>query len=151
MAMVANPRKVFKYQIECEGLQQWEAQKVTVPVPEVEKIAHGDTNYDVKTPGRITFDDLVIEKLRSTGATDSWAWDWLLAAQDPSTGGGALPSDLKKLIVIRELDESGNTILNSYYCYGCWVTKVGAADFDRNAGDNIIETVTISCDRVQRV
>ncbi len=146
MANVGNPRKVFMFQVEIDGLNQFECQKFTPPEASVEKVEHGDTNYSVKTPGRFSIDDIVLEKLRAMPNSDMWAWDWLMSAQNPTTGGGQLPSNIKKTIVVRELDSTGLVVINTLQYDGCWVTKVGKSVYDRMSGDNVIETVTISLD-----
>jgi len=151
MAQVSNPRKGFNFQIEIGGLNQFLAQKVTIPKVEVEKVEHGDTNYNVKTPGRVMVDDLVIEKLSSTPATGNWAWNWLNVAQDTTTGGGLLPLAIKQTVVIREMDATGAVALNTWVLEGCWVTSISNSDLDRMSSDNIIETVTMSVDRIRKV
>lgn len=146
MPNVSNPRKVFMFQVEIDGLNQFECQKFTPPKSSVEKVSHGDTNHDIKTPGRFSVEDIVLEKLRAMPNSDTWAWRWLMSAQNPITGGGQLPSNIKKTIVVRELDSTGTTVINTLQYDGCWVCEVGKTVMDRMSGDNVIETVTISVD-----
>lgn len=150
MANVANTRKVFMFQIEIDGLAQFECQKATLPEITVEKISHGDTNHDVKTPGRWSIDDIVLEKLRALPNSDTWAMDWLTTAQDPNAGGGQLPDNIKKPVVVRELDTTGLLVVNTWEYDGCWVCKVGQTVMDRMSGENVIETITISVDTGER-
>lgn len=146
MANVANPRKVFMFQVEIDGLNQFECQKFTPPKASVEKVAHGDTNYDVKTPGRFQTDDIILEKLRAMPGSDLWAWDWLMSAQNPTTGGGQLPGNIKKTVVVRELDSTGTGVLNTFQYDGCWVCEIGVSVYDRMSSDNVIESVTLAND-----
>lgn len=151
MAQVANTSKVFNFKVEVNGVDQFEIQTVQLPKGTVEKVMHGDTNYDIKTPGRISFDDLVFEKVRPAPFSDTWAWDWLMLAQDPDLGGGQLPSVIKQNIVIKELAPDNVTTLNRWLCTGCWVTEVDGGKLDRKSSDNIIETVTLSVDKARRI
>lgn len=151
MAQIANTRKVFNFIVEIAGINQFEIQKVTLPEVEVEKVEHGDTNHSIKTAGRITFGDLVLEKIRPLPQADVWAWTWLTQSQNAITGGGLLPINFKRTIVVKEMDNTGNVAVNRWICEGCWVTKVAQSDFDRMSSDNIVETITLNVDKVQRV
>lgn len=149
MAHIANTRKVFNYAIEINGVNQFECQGVEFPELSVEVVEHGDTNYSVKTPGRVKVGDIKIEKVKPMPGTDRWAWDWFNAGQDPFVGGGALAGNVKKMIVIRELDSSGLIILNSWVAEGCFINTLGQSKFDRMSSDNIIQNLSISVDRVR--
>ena len=151
MAQVANPRKVFHFSIEIDGFNEFECQSLEIGEAEVEAVAHGDTNHDVYTPGRIKCGTVKLEKLRPSPGSDTWAWDWLFAAQNPETGGGSLPQDVKKTLVVRETDSTGLVILNTWQIEDCWVMKVSRTKFDRNSSDNIIETVELRPDIVKLV
>jgi phage tail-like protein len=141
------PNKVFRYVVEIDGLEQFKCQKFTPPKVSIEKVSHGDTNYDVKTAGRYSVDDIVLEKLVPTDTVDTWALDWLLDAQDPFLGGGMLPDELYQTIIVRELAEDGTTPVMRWVYEGCWVCEVSQSDYDRTSSDNVIETVTISTNR----
>lgn len=150
MAQIADARKVFNFRIEMDGIDQFEIQKATPPEVEVESVSHGDANSDVKTAGRVKVADLVCEKLKPLPASDLWAWDWLQLAQNMGTGGGGLASSYKKTIVLKELAPDNVTTINRWILEGCWVKKLSQSDFDRNASDNVIETVTISVDKCRK-
>lgn len=147
MGNVANPRKVFNFKIEINGLPEFECQNVQIAELEIAATEHGDTNYDVKTPGKIKVGDITLEKLRSMPNSDLWAWNWLMAAQNPNTGGGQLPQNIKQLVVIRELDTTQTQVLNTWAYDGCWVKKLSQNKFDRMSSENILETVVLSADR----
>lgn len=151
MAQIANTRKVFNFRVEILGLNQFEIQKVTLPEIEVEKVEHGDTNHSIKTAGRVTVGDMVWEKLRPLPTPDNFAWTWLQQAQNIMSGGGQLSTGYKRNVVIKEMDTTGTITVNKWMCEGTWVTKLGQADMDRQASDNIIETITLSVDRCYRL
>ena len=67
-AKVKNPRKKFLFGIAFpkHPFNVFLAQKVTMPDIEIEEVAHGDINRDVKTAGRVTIGTLTVEKLMTT-------------------------------------------------------------------------------------
>jgi len=143
----ANPRKVFNFQVEIDGLVQFEVQKCNIPEPEIESVSHGASNHDVKTAGRISFGDITLEKLRAVETTNDFGYEWLTQAQNPVTGGGGLPAQYKRNVVIRELAPNNITTINQWMCEGAWCKKTSYTTSDRMAGDNSIETCTISVDK----
>jgi phage tail-like protein len=151
MAKVANARKVFQFIVEVAGVNQFEIQKVTLPEVEIEKVAHGDTNHDIKTAGRIMIGDMTWEKIRPLPQSDRFAWDWLMLAQNQLLGGGQLSLGYKRIVIIKEMDTTGAVAVNRWFCEGVWVTKVSQSDMDRLASDNIVETITLSVDRCYRL
>jgi len=148
---MANPRSVFLWRIEIDGVDQFELQTIDIPEMGIEVVAHGGTNHDIKTGGKYTVGDVVIEKLKSLLNTSTWATDWLFQVQDPFLGGGLLPTVYKRDIVIKEMDTTGTVTLSKYLCEGCWPSKVKGAKLDRMSSDNIIETVTLTVDRVKHI
>jgi hypothetical protein len=90
MAMIENPRKEFNFSIFTPGLNPFLAQKVTLPDWEIDEVAHGDTNYDVKTGGRAKFGSLTIEKISVATAPDNWIWLWMRQIQDVFLGGWSI-------------------------------------------------------------
>lgn len=151
MAQIANTRKVFNFIVEIDGVNQFEIQKVTIPKVSVEAVMHGDTNYDVKTAGRVKVDDMTFEKLRPMPQSDTWAWDWLQSAQSLITGGGKVSLGYKRNLIVKEMGPDGIATLNRWICEGCWVKEVSQTDLDRNATENIMETIVLSVDKVNRV
>lgn len=151
MTKIANTRKVFNFVVEIAGVNQWEIQKVTIPEIEIEKVMHGDTNHDIKTPGRVTVGDLVFEKIRPMPAPDMFGYNWLKQAQDIQTGGGNLALGYKRDLIIKEMDAGGTITLNKWIVTGAWVCKLASSDLDRQASDNIVETLTLSVDECYRV
>jgi phage tail-like protein len=150
MAKVANPRKDFQFTVEIDGLNAFECQKFTPADVEVDVVAHADTNHDVKTGGRLKVGEIVMEKLKPLPTSDKWAWDWLMSVQNPITGGGELPLNYKKPVVVRELDTTGIIVVNTWVYSGCFVSKISNKPLDRMSSDNQIETVTIQADVPER-
>lgn len=152
-AKVSNPRKTFLFSITFakHPINSYLAQKVTLPDYEVESVAHGDINRDVKTAGRVTIGDLIIEKLCTTSGSDTWAWDWISACQDIIAGGGLVPSEYWETMTVNELAEDGVSVLNTWVLDEVWPKKINGFELDRMSSDNTIEHIEFSvgtCDKL---
>lgn len=142
-------QKVFNFAIEIEGIDQFLIQDVKEPEVEIGAVEHGATNYNVKTAGGIAVSDAELQKIIPAATGDKWAWDWMSTAQNALTGTGGLPIQYKKDIVFKVLSPQGNTI-EAYLWEGAWVRKSAKSNRKRgNQSENVIETVTISVDRVR--
>lgn len=151
MGVQANARKVFNFAIEIDGIDQFLIQDVKKPEVEVGAVNHGATNYDIKTAGGVAVSDAELQKIKPAPESDSWAWKWLNDAQNMNTGTGKLAENYKKDVVFKELGPNGTT-LNAWLWVGCWVRKATDSNYKRgNQNENVIETVTLSVDRVQRI
>lgn len=152
MAKFANPRKRFNFSITItpDPINPFLFQKVTVPDIEIEAVAHGDTNHDIKTPGRVTYGNIVCEKLMASNLGDAYLWSWLDACQSSTIGGGSPPDIIKKVITIEEFAEDGATVLNTWRASGVWPCKLGGQELDRNSSDNSIESVEFCIDKLNK-
>ena len=148
---VADARKVFRFKIEIDGIDEFLIQEVKRPDVEVEAVEHGATNYNIKTAGGVKVADAELKKIKPVNAGDNFSWDWLNKAQDMNTGSGGLAVDYKKDVVFRELDPQGR-VTDSWLWIGCWVKKSSNSDNKRGVqNENTIETVTLSVDRVEKL
>lgn len=145
-AKVKNPRKKFLYSINFikHPINPYLCQKVTLPDIQVDEVAHGDINRDVKTAGRVTIGSLIVEKLLVTSGSDTWVWDWLFSCQDHLQGGGLVPSDYWETISVNELAEDGKTVLNTWILSEVWPSKIEGLELDRTASENTIEKIEFS-------
>lgn len=148
--MVVNTRHQFQFVIEVDGLEAFEAQKVTLPEIEVETATHGGANHDIPTPGRIKYGDLVIEKIRPL-VPDSFAMNWINSTANPMTGTGGLASNISRTVVIRELSPDGTVAINSWVCYGCFPKRLAQDDFDRMSSDNIKQRLTLAVTKMEHL
>ena len=148
MAKVSNPRKGFNFSIQFikHPINPFLVQKVTLSDREVEMVGHGDTNHDVKTAGRVTFSNLLIEKLSTTSGSDTWLHGWISSCADATLGGGLTPDEYKETVIVSELAEDGVSVLNQHIYTGVWPTKVNGQTLDRTSSDNTIESMEFSVD-----
>ena len=153
MAKFANPRKRFNFSITInpDPINPFMFQKVVLPDAEIEKVLHGDTNHDIKTPGRVTYGDIVCEKLMPADSPDNYMWSWFDSCQSSMIGGGAVPDAIKKTITIVEYAENGATIINQWIALGVWPCRLPGSDRDRNSSDNSIENVEFCIDKLNKI
>lgn len=153
MAQFANPRKKFNFsiQISPDPINPFLFQKVTLPDSNIEEVAHGDANYDVKTGGRVTTGKLICEKLMPSNEADSYIWSWHEAIQSSRFSGGVPPMAYKKVITIVEYAEDGASVLNTWVAEGVWPSSLPGIELDRNASENTIENVEFSVDVFYKV
>lgn len=141
-------RKVFNFAIEIAGFDVALVQDVKRPDVEVGAVEHGAANYNVKTAGGVTTSDAELQMVKPIIGLGMVAEQWLLQAQNPVLGIGGLPMQYKRDIIFKEKAPNGMT-LSAWIWEGAWVRKVSASNYKRGAQDeNVIETITISVDRV---
>ena len=141
-AKVKNPRKKFLWSIMFpkHPINTYLFQSCTLP----DQVAHGDVNRDVKTAGRVTIGNLIVEKLMTTAGSDTWLHDWLYACQDHIVGGGLVPSQYWETAIVNELAEDGVSVLNTHVFEEVWPCKITGLDLDRMASENTIESIEFS-------
>ena len=151
MANVANPRKQFNFDISSPGVNSFLCQKVTIPDFEIDVVAHGDTNYDVKTGGRHKYGALMIEKIASATVSDIYIWVWMQEIQDVILGGGILPFLYKRTIEVTQFSTDGILVLNSWVMKGCWPSKINGLEYNRLGSENTLESIEIQVDTVEHL
>lgn len=148
---VNNPQKQFNFAIEISGIDQFYFQELKTPDVEIAAVAHGATNHTIKTAGAVTTGDAELMKLIPADTIDDFAYEWLYRAQNPETGKGGTPAQYKENVVVKRINGAGKTV-DRYIWEGAWVRMISTSNFARGeANENIIETVTVSVDRVKRL
>lgn len=153
MAQIPNPRKQFSFSIQIAPLpiNAFLAQKVTIPDININTAKHGDTNHDINTAGRVTYSNIVIEKLMTTGGADNYMFDWLASCQDVIIGGGNIPTAYKRILTISELAEDGTSIINEWLCTGCFPASIKGIELDRMSSENTMERIELYVDQVEKL
>lgn len=146
MANIQNPRKNFNFQIYADGLNPWLAQDVVIPEVSLDKTAHGDTNYEVKTAGMRKVGDMNIKKLMPADSTDTWLSAWLEQCQSAQSGGGDLPSNYKRDLFVEMFGPDNLTVVGRWLITGAWPARRGDFSLSRMSSDNVIEDIDLSCD-----
>jgi len=149
MAEKVDPRKKHNFSISIapDPINPMLFQKVTLPDMDIAVAEHGHTNHNIKTGGRVSFSNLLAEKLLSSKEADTYMWNWAASVADPLIGGGTIPEIYKKVIIVTEFAEDGTTPVDQHIYEGCWPCKINGQELDRMSdADNSIESVEFCVD-----
>lgn len=147
MPVIGNPRtfhKKFKFIVEIDGVVSAGFQKCSELSVEVANVQYyeGGSLIPNKSPGRLTFADVTLER----GATsDKDLFDWLTQVADAAANVGLNEPEFKRNLDIVQQDRDGST-LRRWSLTGAWPVKFVAGDWDNEADENVIETVTLTYD-----
>ena len=147
MPVIGNPRtfhKKFKFIVEIDGVASAGFQKCSELSVEVANVQYyeGGSLIPNKSPGRLTFADVTLER----GATsDKDLFDWLTQVADAAANAGLNEPEFKRNLDIVQQDRDGST-LRRWSLTGAWPVKFVAGDWDNEADENVIETVTLTYD-----
>lgn len=153
MANIKNPRKEFNFSIQVVGapINPFLVQEVTIGDISITQAKHGDTNHDIKTAGRVEIGETELSKLMVTSGADNYMFDWAYSCQDVIIGGGLIPQQYKRNLLISELAEDGTSIINTWILTGCWPTKINGQKLSRMSSENSLERVSLSVDKVEKI
>ncbi len=147
MAVFGVPRtfhKKFKFIIEIDGILNAGFRKCSELSVEAANIIHfeGGTIIPNKSPGRLTFSDITLER---GATTDLDLLNWFRTVAIAAAGTG-LPEPLfKRTLDIVQQDRDGST-LRRWTLLFAWPMKFVAGEWDNEADENVIEMVTLTYD-----
>jgi phage tail-like protein len=147
MPVIGNPRtfhKKFKFIVEIDGVASAGFQKCSELSVEVANVQYyeGGSLIPNKSPGRLTFADVTLER----GATsDRDLFDWFVQVADAAANAGLTEPEFKRNLDIVQQDRDGST-LRRWSLNGAWPVKFVAGDWDNEADENVIESVTLTFD-----
>jgi phage tail-like protein len=138
---MADPYKNFRFLVEIDGVVQAGFSDVSGFGSNVEVIEYregGDAATVRKLPGKASYPDITLK----WGITDSRElYDWHLAAVN-----GAIQRKNGSIIL---LDDAAQEKIRWNF-FGAWPSKWDGADFTAKGNDVAIDTLTVSCERVER-
>ncbi len=144
-----NPRKMYRFAVECDGLETAYVQKVKVPKIEIKSAKHGDGPFAINTASRVDFSTLELETLKPAESSAVWWKDWLALLINLSTGSMGDPSVYKKTLSIVEYGADGITIIDRTQYTGCYPADVDVSDMDKLGDGNQLDKIKINVDLVQ--
>lgn len=145
--VLGTPRtfhKKFKFIIEIDGFTAAGFQKCSELSVEAANVQYfeGGSLIPNKSPGRLTFTDVTLER----GATlDLDMFNWFGEIAATASGLGAVEPAFKRNLDIVQQDRDGSTI-RRWSLNNAWPTKFSAGDWDNEADENVIESVTLTYD-----
>lgn len=136
-----DPFKNFRFLVEIQGVVQGgflECSGFGSTVEVVEYREGGDFPTVRKLPGKLTFPDITLKY----GVTDSTElYDWHKTVLDGKI-------DRRNGSII-QLDDTGQKKVRWNF-FSAWPSKYDGPDFNGKGNDVSIESLTISCERVER-
>jgi phage tail-like protein len=147
MTVIGTPRtfhKRWKFMVEIDGVVNAGFPKCSELAVEVANIQYyeGGSLTPNKSPGRLTFADVTLER----GATqDRDLFDWLAQVANAAANAGLNEPGFKRNLDIVQQDRDGST-LRRWRLSGAWPVKFVAGEWDNEADENVIESVTLTYD-----
>jgi phage tail-like protein len=136
-----DPYKGFRFRVEIQGIQQagfMECSSIGSHIEVVEYREGGDIASVHKLPGKISYPDLTLK----WGMTDSQdLYDWHL-----QTVKGTIQ---RKSGSVVQLDDTGTEKLRFNF-FNAWPSKWDGPAYNAKGNDVSIETLTLSCDRIEK-
>ena len=147
MPVIGTPRtfhKKFKFVVEIDNVASAGFQKCSELSVEIANVQYSEGGALIpnKSPGRLTFADVTLER----GATaDQDLFDWLTEVADASANAGLSEPEFKRNLDIVQQDRDGSE-LRRWRLHNAWPVKFVAGDWDNEADENVIESVTLTYD-----
>jgi phage tail-like protein len=147
-----DPYKNFKFRVKWDGQYVAAVSKVSALKRSTEVVEHrsgGDPSTAHKSPGRIKYEALTLER----GLTQDLAFhDWAALVWNYGAGLGSEVSlaNFRKNIYLEFYNEAGQLVM-AYFIYRCWVSEYHALpDLDANANAVAIEMIKLEHEGFQR-
>lgn len=140
-----DPYKNFKFRVKWDGRYVAGVSKISALRRSTEVIEHregGDPNSSRKSPGRTTFEPIILER----GVTHDVEFEqWANKVWNLGAGMGAEASlkDFRKDITIEIHNEAGQLVI-AYRIYRCWVSEYQALpDLDANCSAILVQHIKL--------
>ncbi len=139
--MPQDPYKGFRFRVEVQGIQQAgfsECSSVGSHIEVVEYREGGDVASVRKLPGKVSYPDITLK----WGMTDSHElYDWHMKA---------VKGQIQRLSgSVVQLDDTGNEKVRWNFS-NAWPSKWDGPTFSAKGNDVSIETLVLTCDRIER-
>lgn len=148
----------FKFLVDINGFTSAAFQSASGLKYNVAKIEYyeGASLIAFKEPGRVTFDDLALERGVSYDL-DFYNWlkdvvDLIKYAGIPKSlgrGGGTLSPKFKRQLICKQLERDNETVVE-YEVTNAFPTELSSGDFDNNSDEVTIEMTTLTYDYYTR-
>jgi len=150
---IINPRKKFKFRVSFMTLPQlaeFAVQEITLSDHEIEAVEHGFGTTILKTAGQVKPGTVTLNRIISAnkGAISGEFFEWQRLAQDAISQSGGDPEVYKRILVIDEMANDGQTALDTWYIAGAWPTRINGREFSRTESANTVESVELSVDYI---
>jgi len=135
-----DPFKQFRFRVEIHGIQQagfTECSSLGSHIEVVEYREGGDVTHVRKLPGKVSYPDITL-KYGMTNSQTLYAWHL-------QTVKGTIQRQDGSVV---QLDDTGNETLRWNF-FNAWPSKWDGPAYNAKGNDVSIETLTLTCERVE--
>lgn len=142
--MPKNIRQKWQFAIEINGFNAALFSKGKPPTTEFEESAFNPAGsmFPLKSPGRVKFEDIVLEKGRLADGADSAAIDWLTRQADLANGTGLQPDTFMRDVDFIEFNRAGEE-MHRWTLHGAFIKKYEQDESEGGSSDGITEKLTL--------
>ena len=139
----------FSFTVEIDGIASAAFARCSELSYEIDKVEYreGGRKHAFKSPGLVNFSDVTLE--RGAVSDDSDLYDWAEQCASIVEEAGVVETDFRRTFDIVARDRDG-TPLKRWRCTSAWVQKFVAGDWDNDASEKTIESVTLTFDSFER-
>jgi phage tail-like protein len=140
MATRVDPFQAFRFRVEIDGIQQagfMECSAVGSHLEVIEYREGGEPKTVRKLPGKVSYPDITL-KWGTTTSQDLYEWH-------RSAVNGELT---RKTGSVVQLDDTGQEVMRWHF-YQAWPSKWDGPTFTAKGNDVSIQTLTLSCERIE--
>lgn len=147
MAVIGTPRNYhaqFKFVVEIDGIASAAFQtcsELAAEVADREQWEGGSMIAD-KQPGRLTVDDITLER---GATTDRDIYEWFRQVANAAANAGLSSPGFKRNLDIVQQDLDGSE-LRRWRVYSAYPKRFVGGAWDNDSDDNVMETVVLRCD-----
>lgn len=143
-SMPASLYQNWQWAVEINGFDVALFKKASLPKTEFDEVsfAPGGSIFNQKVAGRVSFEDINLEKGMLQDGSDDSARDWLRKVVDVNLGAGGLPQDYMDQVDLVQYDRTGSET-RRWQLHGAWVKAIEYDELDGSSSENTIEKLTI--------
>jgi len=149
MSTPVNFYKKFKFVLEIDGIARAGFARCSELRVEAANVEYREAGrlHPHNSPGTVTFPEITLER----GAADDFdLYNWFKDTYDAAAGTGVTEPDLWRTFDIVQQDRDGDE-LERFTIFDAYCRAFSAGDWDNDADEVRIETVTVQPDRWERV
>lgn len=137
--------KKFLFEVQIDGITRAAFQKASGLSAEVSTIDYyeGGRMHPYSMPGRVTFEEFTLSRGQ---CIDKELYMWFKEVYDSKAASGAYEQQIYRNLEFVQYDRD-HSELQRIAAYDCWPRKYETGDWDAEADELRIETVTIKADR----
>jgi phage tail-like protein len=137
----AHPHRNFNFVVEIDGIERAAFSEAILPSAELEVVEYREgadkTSVSRKLPGRLKLGNLVLKR---GIADDLTLWQWFKTV--------AVGDFDRRNVVVTLLDSSRQPV-RRWELHDAWITKIEGPTLNANANEVAIETLELTCERLE--